>query len=210
MLVSKLLKCAKPLVQRGVAAESVSKTVAETVGKEANPMLQKAKALLAQGVSSDELLGVRGNIAVITRKAPYNRKIKVTSFYDMSGDNPKWLKNKYISEKVDYLPFGWGSYQHAFPKGGVALRQRADRYPEQVGFFDSAVKYVTRIFDKFGKMTEKSIVKQREIGRGTPRTVREEIQDLISNRKYIDLDPVTKPANGTIRAGNINGSRYHH
>lgn len=210
MLVSRLLKCAKPLVQHGAAAESVSKTAAETVGKEANPMFQKAKDLIAQKGWTQDLLGVRGNIAITKGSSPYGGEINATHFYDISGEKLKWLKTKCLSGKSESAFGGCNSRPPVrFPNGSAYLRQRVDRYPEQVKGFDAAIKYVTRAYDKFGKLLQKTIVKRRE-SKYCARTVREEIQDLISNKKYIDLDPVTKPTNGTIRAGNINGSRYHH
>jgi len=183
---------------KGLAKNAVAKVVKE----ELTPAKHRAEELVKN--TGDTLLGVKNDIAVIQGRAPYNPNILTTTFYDVSTLSPVWLKTKSVSNgKLDYLPFGIDSYQHTLPQNANKALQRKDVFPQQIGGFDSRSNFVTRIFDKWGNLIEKTNVSKRfskEAGEAySSRLVREETNNLSTQSRNIYIDPIMKPNNGSIR-----------
>ena len=179
-------------------AEASAKELAPTAKALISPQLKKAEKFL--GSSGDTLLGVRNNVAVVQNKAPYNKNLLMTSFYDITTG--KWLKTKYVTNgKLDYLPFGISSTGCYMPKGAQNAIQRLDIFPETLRNFKTKSNCVTRFFDKLG-LTGKTQIKARGTGRDPmERIVKQEV--INDQGKYTVLEPVLTPNNGSV-SGYIN------
>lgn len=180
------------------ATEASAKGLAPKAKAFISPELKKAERFLAS--SGDTLLGVRNNVAVVQNRAPYNKNLLMTSFYD--NTTGKWLKTKYVTNgKLNYLPFGISSTGYHMPKGAQNAIQKLDISPEALSNFKTKSNCVTRFFDKLGLM-EKTQIKARGTGRNPmERIVKQEVTN--GQGKYTVLEPVSTPNNGSV-SGYIN------
>lgn len=186
------------VADRKVAKTSAEELASTTKVKKAESFLEKAERFLAS--SGDTLLGVRNNVAVVQNRAPYNKNLLMTSFYD--NTTGKWLKTKYVTNgKLNYLPFGISSTGYHMPKGAQNAIQKLDISPEALSNFKTKSNCVTRFFDRLGLM-EKTQIKARGTGRNPmERIVKQEVTN--GQGKYTVLEPVSTPNNGSV-SGYIN------
>ena len=198
---------------------SNTKKVASQAYKEVaagmKPVMTKLEKLVAD--SGCELVGTRGNLAILKQEAAYNKNVMVTHFYDLATTKPTLLKTKEVSSRLNYLPFGMSSYEHPFPEKASFLKQKVDHYPSKVGGFDTVSDYKTRVYDIYGNIIEKSRVKQRnKIDRTylnpkrSSTTVYTEIQNFPNDSRFVEIKPTRSLNNGTsfaianTKAGNTN------
>lgn len=183
--------------ETGIVAREATASIAKGLAPNAKG-LKSAERFLAS--SGDTLLGVRNNVAVVQNRAPFNKSLMMTSFYDnITG---QWLKTKYVTNgKLSYLPLGISSTGCHIPKEAQSAIQKLDIFPEALGDFKTKSNCVTRFFDNFG-LTGKTQIKARGTGRNLiERIVKQEVTN--GRGKYTVLEPVSIPNNGSV-SGYIN------